>query len=885
MAQVNYNIFARYLAANDIGKAVDFARVACSAESTEIAEVSARIASILKQLYEKHFAATKIIPFLAAAKRAIGDGPFCETISAAISDDLEFAAERREDLKLIYRERLAREIRDTTRAKDNKAAVRNAVLLINSATSEEEKVTLGGYVGSLLGSLENDQAKAVIVSKALSANAAQFKFSPQITDAIEEQRSQRLVSMYKSRTFIREVEFNTTINGVVRDMLKHLPITNDMHEPNDTNLAEFRRLIAGFFNAFFFFKNKNLLYDISLLLVEFCPKDTSLAAISSGVEQRLFHTLGVTARKTVESVLAEFGKNKIVKSLYMDLLSSSIKSDKNVGLVIEVAGSLRNLEFLPVFKTILKEKKLSPYRKEAIVALSYLGDKSVIDLLLNSLKETLKKKPIDSIKKRQAALTLGSLSKILSTPDLAPEMRNKIIKHALGIVTPINNTQLTVSSVISLFPINSEGVDQKYVKESMRVLIRGLWAMDTLPNFAESLPGQTNPLSAFRIGIVNVILRMGKEGLPHFLREIQTSPTKLSGAYLAYCEVLKRLGDESCLDTMEKLVQNALLAPEKAGYLYGQEKVYDAAEGVSKEITRDYVVSALLETVKTIGGIQGRQILTKIFKQIQSGRLPSPGKDSVNVLMTAEMSAAREAGDGGTIFSGAGVGLSDGGKSGATNGIPTTKLLKQLKAGGLFKNPAKIKRINALRELGNRKDPATIQNIINCLGEKDKMICAAAVNALLEYADLSTQAKVFEKFVNSLVVNLKNDKRSVRDGIVKIIHQINPSRQPILSKLRFLVANEKGDAAETVRKILYAAGVSLSDETPTGISSVSPFKTDDTVDTTPVATAEEQGIPSISEGRPKDHLSGIEQRRKFLKARQEWTRAGKQGPEPKLQNF
>lgn len=878
-------MFAKYVADGDEEKAIDFVRVSSLLADEDINHLSLQIAETLKRVYNSYFATRNIENFIQSIKQSFGEGPIFQTISSVMSDNLKNAYQWHGTLMVIYRERLAREIRDAIRSKDYKNALQDIFYIFATAQNENEQEALANYIGSMFGSLENDQEKVDIVHKGLIADAHKYKISHQSIHNIENERKLRLVSIYKDGTFVREVEWNRIITTTISDMRKYLPGQYELREPTENDLNTFRNFLGSIFNGYFLLKNANLLYDITLLLVEFCPKQLSYTASTTGIEQRLYGTLGQTARQTVNIVLSEIGKNKIIVDLYLYFIKKNPKKNQ-IGSFIEVVGALKNTAFLPILKEFLNDKKMVEFKREIITSLSYLAEPAVVNLLLDSFKDGLKKQPLEIEQKRKLIYILNSIRNILINQGISFDLRNKIIGKIL-LMVPKNEIELAVSAVINLFPINADGVDVGYIKESMSILMRGLWQMDSLPNFVQSLPGQTNPLSAFRVGIINVILRMGKKGLSYFLDEIKMSPAKLSGAYIAYCEVIGRIGDESSLDVLQQLLTNTILAPEKSDYIYSQEKIYDPTEGVSKIITKDYIVSNLIATIKKIGGVKANTILTDLFKQIQSGRLPSPGKESLEVLMNAQSSIARESGSGSSAFSAAPetqMWESEETKI-TTVSLSVEELVKNLKPGILFKKTAK--QIDALRMLGNLKDPMVLQKIINCLADDDKLVSAAAINALLEYNDTSIHPKIFEKFINSITLNLKNKDTRIRDNIITIIKQIGPNREPLASKLRYIANNEKSELAVIIRNMVNAAETTapaapLLSEITT--NTTSPLESED------MPSEDVKTEPNKKNGNAKlrpspgspAFISELEKKRQYLQARQEWLRSGKQGPPPKL---
>lgn len=861
---INYNLLAKYIISDDIDKAIAFTRELTSHEEAEdIGKTSKEIVSVLKQLYINYFTENHIEKYINTIKDSIGEGPLYKTIASLYNDNITLTQKWQNNLTLIYRERLAREIREDIRARKSKSAVSKIFMLLNSAFSEEEKTNLANYVGSLLGTLDNDQEKVDDVIKLIDANMHHFHVHPDLINNIRQEKQNRLATIVRDRVLDREAQFSVNISSIAADIRKYLPGQYELREPNPQEIEVFTNMTAAIFNAFYIMGNQDLVYDISLILVELCPKEISLTASSTGVEGRLYPNLSNTAKKIVGTVFAEFGKNKTIITVYKKFINDNLKTDRKISNVIEVAGAFKSKEFEGNFKDIISDSKLEEYHQTAIFALSYLADSSVAHLLMNSLKDSLNKKIIESKDRRKAIFTLSSLRNILTSENLTPELHNKIVSHVLSVI-PESETELMVKAIDNLFPINAEGVDNKQIKKCMQILVKGLLRTDTMPNFVNNLPGQTNPLSAFRVMIINVILRMGRFGLPYFIEEIKASPPKLSGAYIAYCEVLKRIGDVSCVSVLEQLINNAMIAPDGSDYLYSQERIYDSAENKSKPITKDYIVSNLIDTMKRIGGVAGETYLVQLYNQIKKNINMSPGSESIDILTRSQPN------------------ISPSGFVNPINNIlleqqrtkvertpdfdiPLGKLIDSLKPALLFKNPSN--QIRALRELGARKEPTAIQDIINCLGDKEILVQSAAIAALSEYMTIDLNPKVFERLTYNIIINLKNKDQNIRNNLLKFLKQVNVSREPLFSKLKFFASeNENEQIGKDVKRTL-------------GIEAV--INSKPSVET----PAENQPAKTLNLASETYNISMLEKKRLYLQTRQEWVKAGKVGPEPKLEDF
>ena len=790
-------------------------------------------------------------------------------IKAALQPDLALTTEWARKLEGLYRERQAREMRGNIRAKEYEAAAVNVRALIATEAKAGNRGSVAGYLGSILGSLENDQDHVDRLVRVLERNPKNFGLDANLLAAAQKAREDRLKVLASMRVENRELEWNRLLVETTVEIKNFLPGPNEVGDPTQEEDEKFRRFVASAFNVVLFFNNLDRLVDVSLLFAEFCPKELSFVGAQSGVERRLYLTLGPKARRVADEVLARVGAHPVVGDLYLSF-AGKYRDTLGAQTVFEVLGALRNPKFFPLLMQSLTDKKYAEHRNEIIDSLGFIASEEATESLLALLKEICSRRMIDPPAQRRATKLLVALGRISRNPRLTPPLRNQLVSRITAMI-PDTDLHLLETAAVYLFFYKPDQLEQSLIDWAVGALVKNLWNLDKSPEFAKGGERQSSFLG-FRQRMVETLTAIGERGLPTLIREADRLSLRYSGAYFAIGELLQKIGNPDALPLLEKLINNAFMTDENEAGKYAKETYWDATSQSRKDLAKDQVIGSLVFAVTKIGGRRADDLVLNYYRQIQSGMLHSPGDETSRYLFDAAQRIQRE---GGPAMKESAAQDEEFRSDLLLEGPPADplELIKDLTAFYFSSATKRKKKIAAMVELARRKDPAAIESIIKHLGDKDALIRAAAATALLEFGSPGVKTTTFQLLARELVEALPGAKDDMRAEIVKLLRHLRPYQEPLKGVLKeYLDTNDNGAIRAEVSRLIREAEAKQQQQRP-GPEAGAAGAGQAASGSTPPSSAQ-----PVTAGEKK--MTELEKKRAFLLARQEWIRGGKKGPPP-----
>lgn len=787
-------------------------------------------------------------------------GGFPEQIARGIREpvepDLELTRLWQTRLDEAADERLSNELIEHVKA-NNSAAVEQGIVSLLKGVPEDKVVQRARYIGNTLGGLVHERERAAAIVKAISK--APMKYGIDFGAAIElDQQFQESVVQAARRERPVAASARTNLTQAIVELSRTLPARNVMHEAGPEDSTNFDRNVRAIFRCCLMSHGHNKYHEATMLIVEFSPKEVSSTGALAGVEQRLFGTLGRTARAVATKVLAEVGANDLVFKTYFDFAKKNIATS-NGKYMAEALGLLKNPGAVPFLVDTLHNRHI-PATTETIFALGTIADDRAQRALLAELQKLLGVRNLEGSQRREVFALIGALARASRQVDAAG--KKMILAHVIKAL-PKNDTELAIRVALSFFTGKLEEFDPMLLSWAAKVATMSLWNIDR-PELARA--ARTSPLG-FRQPLLDTMQRLAPYAMPAINQTALEQAKTYNGAYLAMGEFYAKAGDETALPVLRQLLMNTFLHDDtKPQSAYMKETVLDTATDERSEISRDKVLASLIYAVDKIGGDEAQEILADIFEQIQAGRLPKAGPETSDILVQASMRNKKRAGQALSMPGAQPAGDGAAGASGASQaqvGENDLQLLRELEASYLIQSKRRAKKVSAMAQLAQRKFAAAIPVIVPHLTDKDPIVASAALTSLMDFGSGSSPAPVQSRLHEELFRAMVGSDNALRVKVAEVLKKINPGRSPLKERLAEFAKQEMPLPARAIVSSLVASSAPpkiVGAEVGNG--------------------GDEDGGGGAKEGAA---VSQLEKKRMFLLARQEWIRGGKRGQEPKME--
>jgi HEAT repeat protein len=846
------------LAENNLDEAIAAVRSIVDSSAKPPPLLGKELGIVIKDVYD-HLCVVSVHAFYTTMEQHLSPAIF-DGIHEILKQPVELTIYWANKMDVVYRERLARELREKIKGKDYNGAIRRIQKLFQGARTPEDTQHTIEYVGNNLGSLENDQPTVNHVLEQLLRSPDQYGFDEQTLRNLESSKTQRLQTIFRMRVENREIEWNRALVEATVELRGHLPRPTLISEPAPEETENFAEVIKAILRIPFYRNSVEHVYDVLILLVEFCPREISIASARSGIEPRVHATLGPRAQYVVNNVFSRICSETSFCEFFLKF-TKRIQETHYLRMAIELMGAFRSEVFFDFLMECQEDKKLLPIRGEVIDALGRIGNEKATLALLTTLRDVLKGRIIDPPKMREASRVINALGHLTKSKRLNPNERNVIINQTIELIPP-QELPLRLEASLTLFDYQPAALDQGALEWAAESLVQGLWMSSLQPEFAQGDDRQATILG-FREKIVNVLIRIGKAGLPKILEIADSNLAHYGGAYLALAEVLEKIRDERAVPLLEKMLLNAFIVDETKISKYRRDKYWDSAEGARREIPKDTITAALVHALNEIGGERAENFLVHVFRQIQSKHLPPPGKETASFLLEANMRISRAKGR--SAFASPHDESTIAIEETPADRVVVERLLKSLKSWSLFSNLETRKRkIAAIQELTQRKSLEAIEPIAQALADKDKLVQNAAMTALLDYGSPESSKTVFDTLFYILLDLLRNASKRHRDQLEDVFIRLAISNPQCLPRLHQVIAQESNP---TLRARASTILMRIERERKF-VKAVE--------DSSWQVEIDDSKEPRLS----MKPVTEVERRRQYYVERQKWVRGGKKGPPP-----
>lgn len=779
-----------------------------------------------------------------------------------------------EKLRLVQEERFSRDLRDQVRAKDYEAAKVNVGHLMRAvAKSGAEAIAQRArYIGTVLGTCVSHPREADALIAALRNGPEVGPLKPPLIDAMQEAKNESHRQMMSANLSNVENQWVAQLKGVQVEIMQALPGKNVMGDPEEADLRDAGDLFRSILRVPLWRKDPSLFVDATLLLVDFTPKPLAAVAKASGVEGRSYAELGFRAKKAVALVLMEIGKIKTFTTAYKEWATGQLGGTYGLAAV-QLMGELRSDDFGPFLLQLWNTRQHRVLRPMLSVALANLATPDAAWVLIEEYKSVASASVMDANTFAESKRLLEGLGRIVRSPRTADDVRAQVIARTID-ATPRQHLNVVGVAIAEVASARPEHLTPQQRQWALTNLVDILFVPDQSTAHhkgderAASLLGDRAPIAA-------ALKRLGAGDVPHLLAEFERHSIKYSGALIGVAEVLQELNDPSAVPLLAKMLLNALMHDTAKANSYQQETYWDPSAMARRPLTKDLVCGALIFAIGTLGGDEATKILKSVQVKLQSGRIDSPGTDSMNYLAKFLGVGTRDGGGAAasatsktaTESFGATDPLAvDGAKSAANELDPgeVKTLIKAITASYFLTGAAKRAqaKITALARLGQLAPSEAIEPIARNLADKDAMVRSAAIMALAECGSMDRPAYQIDETLNAVVDSLRGKDRVAHQSAIAVLREMGMRRVEVRRRVGEFA--KEADTPELKIKLK-----ELMDEK--GVSSAEAKLR---VDQPPAGENDSSSAPATS----NQHKADL--KREYFRKRQEWIAGGKRGDPP-----
>ncbi len=854
------------LRGGDIRAALAASAAWAQSGSLESRDVAIEIAKAAATAY-RDFITTPVHEFVEQCEGVLPSevGP---TVSKALGRLVAMTEEWELKLRSCHEERLARELRDFVRLKSWQPALDNIASLC-SVPHGEKKVGEAiqrrvQYVGGVLGTCINHPREAENIIGLLSRTPTEYGLSEEFLVEMENARKSRLDQLMRTNLDNLENQWTAVLGSTQVDILNKMPGKNLMGEPEEADLRDVGDLFRTVLRIPIWRDQWEMMLDATLVLVDFTPKDTSLAAKSSGIEGRSYTGLGFRAKKTVATVFMSIGENSLFAREYGDWAAAQLHRPQKEQ-IIEFLGALRSQHYTRLFSALWNDKRYRDLRPELMIAISNLASPDSADLLLEELATALHKSVIDPPAVRKGENLLSSLGRIMRSPRTPLDARKRILDRVFEII-PTDNSKLAQAAVHSVYSAKPDMLSVELRQQAIATMIESLWIQDQSTDKHKGGERQSNILGS-RNAAITALQRLGREDFDYMLSEFERRSMRFSGGYMAAAELFEKLKDPGAIPVLSNMLLSAAMQDMGKLSSYQRETYWDATAQERRELGRDQVMAPLVCALGEIGGADARRTLSDVMQRIQTGRIENPGPETMQDLGRYVSRDRDIAGIAGAPDTPEEVEQSlPEADPGEVKALVKTLTAKYFLAGASKRAQVKIP---ALARLGQLTPPEGLDAIFHNLTEKDAMISSAAVTAASEYASPGKPRTLVNAMLDKTLEAVESRDPAMRVSAIKLLKEIGPNRPDIRKRIsNFAKSVSDGNARLVLMQTLGAVAPAGADSSP----SQEPESPERTSEGDAPASAS-----GVSRGPQK---TALDLKREYMLARQQWIKNGKKGDPP-----
>lgn len=834
--------------------------------------------NLLSRLYSEFHGSA--IEMLWGRMATVPSGPITR-IRTMIQSDVEATMNWRRRLNSLVNERLSNHLVDAMKASNMNVVSAVMQEMVNSATKEEDRKMRLRQVGALLGGLLHERERSFAFVRSVGATPERWGFKPNDAMILLNEYNAAAAQVAARRQDMEIASMNTELTQTVIELSKSLPNRMSLTEPSDEQVATFDRQMRALLRCVVCTPSHSCLPEMVMILSEFAPRNVSSTAAAAGAEQRLYMTLGRTARLTTARVFGALGKIPQLGKLFLDFAIENASEGTRIGkFAVETLGVLHIAE-AEAFLIRSLQARGGRTRIEAAYALGAISGSKALDALVKFLRELLKQPVLDVEHKRLAYTVIESIGRGLRP--LPPKERNGMIQRLIHVI-PMTETDFKVAVLLNFFNAKIDETDKNICEWGAATATELLWLPD---NSRLALRGARTQLG-WRQPLVDLLIRLMPVVPEVIVKTVESNLGRYCGAYLAVAELFGRVPTPEELPVLRQMViQLAMQSEEHHGArdMYKQETYYDASSESSLPLTKDTVLASVVYAISQQKDEAGDELLSEVFRMAQSKRLPMPGRESAALLMEAHMKVAKRKGNSDANIPEAMQSTAGKKKNDLSMiGNDVYQMIDDLSASFMFKGKRRQKRVAALVGLAQAGEVRALPRMGELLGDADSVIAGAAQTAILDLLPkISGKANEFEMLMDSLLRELLLVKENgPRERIAFLLARMKPAQDPLRSKIESTMMGAK--TPQAVKLVLAHSILPIikgADEVASEQSSARNKATEKTdAEPDPALETLKRFLPNRGLPGMEVEISELDKKRAYMMARQEWIRNGKRGPEP-----
>jgi HEAT repeat protein/gas vesicle protein len=832
-------------------------------------ETAIEIAKCAAAIY-RDFVTEPVHEFALQAADALPE-EIADTVTKALNRLIRMTNEWTERMQKVREERLARELRDLLRQKHMEASLQRIEKLVRAAGSDvDSQIQRAQYIGQVIATCVNHPREGEQLISLAGRAPERLGLNSAMIAEMKKAREDRQRDMMAANLANIENQWVVVLKASQVEIMNQLPDKNKLGEPDENDLRTAGDLFRSVLRVPLSTGDADLFNDATLLLVDFAPRAVSLTARSSGVETRSHGSLGVRAKLAVARTFMDIGKNEAVTRAYRDWARNELDGFYGAQ-IIELMGEFRTETYEPFFLELWRQREMRPLHPVLATALGNLASPDAASLLLEELKEKLSAKVIEPQTVAEARRIMEALGRILRSQRTSEDLRQIIVTRTVEAV-PESNSALVLAAVTEIVGAKPESLHPKHREWAIRGLVAGLFlqdqstAMHTGPERQASILGSRTP-------IVAALRRVGKADPDVVLREIEKRSMTVNGGMIGAAEVLEQLGGERVVPVLEKMLLNALLMDESRRSNYEKETYWDAADQTRKELTPDLIAAPLVHALGTVGGSHAEKVLRDILERIRSGRVASPGEETLATLAKFVGVSSRHLAN---VEKEEDSHLRDSkilGLPGHAHTIveldpdEVRQLIKALNSSYLFSGSAKRTqaKVTALNRLAQLTPVEALDAVLKCLSDKDPIVRSAAIAAAAEFGSADQPTYQIEQVLDETLKRLEHKDGEVRLTALSVLKELGPKRPEVRQRIvEFAKLTDSAELRARLKEVLEGGGKRGSSEVeyiPHGRQEERP---------------PEEEIPSANVP-----VSKLDLKHQYFEARRAWIEGGKRGDPPK----
>jgi len=762
----------------------------------------------------------------------------------------------------VREERLARDLMDYVRGSNGKAAINTVARIIAYSKNTEEALNKrASYIGSVVGSVLSREKEAEKVVQFVKANPEKIGITAEQAEIMEDSRQKRRASISKAGLDNLETQWYQTIKTVQTDILNEFPTKNKLGEPEEEDLKKIGDIFRDIFRSALIKNDPELFIDASIILLDFCPHETSMAAKQSGIEGRGYDEMGYTGKKTAGLCFMELGESDLLSKAYADWGKSQLEG-KYGDPIIEMMGAFRNEVFAPILLDVYGDKKHKSLQNDVLEALSNLTSPHVAQFFLKELQKTIKsQRAIDAKIVRESKRYITGLGKIAKSPRTDEKTRSAILTNTIKII-PRNSTQLTLAAISDVLAAKPSHLDEDSTQWVVSALVDTIW----IPQQSSGLDQKPDPKAGAlgkRYPYVKALNKFTKSAGDFIVEEMKDKASRYSPAFIAAAEVLQNIKSDYSATMLKKMIDTSIHFDERQLVEHQMEKYYDDAEEEYRPITQDLILEALCSALLEVDEEAGKQKLQDVLNAMKSNILELRG-NKIMEMITNKL----------------GVSALDK-KSDAPSPTRTQEpkvsidpaevkeLIKKLRARYFMAGKKKVsEKVTALARLGEVAPPQALDAVMEQLHEKDAMIQSAAAQTIAGYMNPNQHETIRQDVLFQCLQGLLSNSETYQSGCKAALKAMNPNRRDIRPEIvKFGHSVNNGSVRLAIQEIL--GGTFLENESSSVAKPVMG-------DSEAPDDNDENAEPAAPSG-----LQKMQMKQEYFAARKAWINGGKKGPEPK----